>query len=208
MMGGRTVVQQSAQLEVGFQLWTLQCLNVACSLHTWVSRVFWKPREASQQATFFICSPFKSGQRSFKKTEEKKAEPYSTDVISSSSPKPTGKGETWDEGMTEKTTDLSQAFVSYFGFFHDRLFPSIACRVTDPLPSLVCSGLPTFLVSQMRQALPQIEPKRLKSVLLYRASVTSESRKVTAGHCWFHAVTQFTNHIGSHLPVCHNSSSH
>ncbi|XP_029700939.1 guanine nucleotide exchange factor DBS-like isoform X2 [Takifugu rubripes] len=39
-------------------------------------------------------SPFKSGQRSFKKTEEKKAEPCSTDVISSSPPKPAGKDET------------------------------------------------------------------------------------------------------------------
>ncbi|XP_060944120.1 guanine nucleotide exchange factor DBS-like isoform X4 [Limanda limanda] len=38
-------------------------------------------------------SPFKTGQRSFKKGEEKKAEPCSPDVnSSSSSPKPTGKG--------------------------------------------------------------------------------------------------------------------
>ncbi|XP_036966574.1 guanine nucleotide exchange factor DBS isoform X5 [Acanthopagrus latus] len=36
-------------------------------------------------------SPFKSGQKSFKKGEEKKAEPCSPDVNSSSSPKPTGK---------------------------------------------------------------------------------------------------------------------
>ncbi|TNN04370.1 hypothetical protein fugu_001399 [Takifugu bimaculatus] len=48
----------------------------------------------SQRATFYIFSPFKSGQRSFKKTEEKKAEPCSTDVISSSPPKPAGKDET------------------------------------------------------------------------------------------------------------------
>ncbi|KAM7380318.1 hypothetical protein PAMP_003626 [Pampus punctatissimus] len=37
-------------------------------------------------------SPFKSGQKSFKRGEEKKAEPCSPDVNSSSSPKPTGKG--------------------------------------------------------------------------------------------------------------------
>ncbi|XP_030284684.1 guanine nucleotide exchange factor DBS isoform X1 [Sparus aurata] len=36
-------------------------------------------------------SPFKSGQKSFKRGEEKKAEPCSPDVNSSSSPKPTGK---------------------------------------------------------------------------------------------------------------------
>lgn len=41
-----------------------------------------------------VCthSPFKSGQKSFKRGEEKKAEPCSPDVNSSSSPKPTGKG--------------------------------------------------------------------------------------------------------------------
>lgn len=59
-----------------------------------------KPREASQHATFFMCSPFKSGQRSFKKKEEKKAEPCSTDVISSSSPKQTGTGKT--EAATQR----------------------------------------------------------------------------------------------------------
>ncbi|XP_070693844.1 guanine nucleotide exchange factor DBS [Pempheris klunzingeri] len=46
-------------------------------------------------------SPFKSGQRSFKKGEEKKAEPCSPDANSSSSPKPTGK----DEAVTSPTSD-------------------------------------------------------------------------------------------------------
>ncbi|KAM9347798.1 guanine nucleotide exchange factor DBS [Symphorus nematophorus] len=46
-------------------------------------------------------SPFKSGQKSFKKGEEKKADPCSPDVNSSSSPKPTGK----DEAVTSPTSD-------------------------------------------------------------------------------------------------------
>ncbi|XP_041858405.1 guanine nucleotide exchange factor DBS isoform X4 [Melanotaenia boesemani] len=46
-------------------------------------------------------SPFKSGQKSFKKGEEKKAEPCSLDVHSSSSPKLTGK----DEVVTSPTSD-------------------------------------------------------------------------------------------------------
>ncbi|XP_067460039.1 guanine nucleotide exchange factor DBS isoform X4 [Thunnus thynnus] len=46
-------------------------------------------------------SPFKSGQKSFKKGEEKKAEPCSPDANSSSSPKPTGK----DETVTSPTSD-------------------------------------------------------------------------------------------------------
>ncbi|XP_069389258.1 guanine nucleotide exchange factor DBS isoform X6 [Paralichthys olivaceus] len=49
-------------------------------------------------------SPFKS-QRSFKKGEEKKAEPCSPDVNSSSSPKPTGK----DEAATSPTSDRAAA---------------------------------------------------------------------------------------------------
>ncbi|XP_060944121.1 guanine nucleotide exchange factor DBS-like isoform X5 [Limanda limanda] len=51
-------------------------------------------------------SPFKTGQRSFKKGEEKKAEPCSPDVnSSSSSPKPTGK----DEAATSPTSDRAAA---------------------------------------------------------------------------------------------------
>ncbi|XP_074514944.1 guanine nucleotide exchange factor DBS isoform X5 [Sebastes fasciatus] len=46
-------------------------------------------------------SPFKSGQKSLKRGEEKKAEPCSPDVNSSSSPKPTGK----DEAVTSPTSD-------------------------------------------------------------------------------------------------------
>ncbi|XP_054471076.1 guanine nucleotide exchange factor DBS isoform X2 [Anoplopoma fimbria] len=47
-------------------------------------------------------SPFKSGQKSLKRGEEKKAEPCSTDANSSfSSPKPTGK----DEAVTSPTSD-------------------------------------------------------------------------------------------------------
>ncbi|XP_029968508.1 guanine nucleotide exchange factor DBS [Salarias fasciatus] len=71
-------------------------------------------REASQQrapdqvfqfppvpAGTVNLSPFKNGQRSFKRGEEKKAEPCSPDVNSSSSPKPTGK----DEAATSPTSD-------------------------------------------------------------------------------------------------------
>ncbi|XP_056144826.1 guanine nucleotide exchange factor DBS isoform X3 [Lampris incognitus] len=70
-------------------------------------------REASQQrATEQVfqfppmsgsvsLSPFKSGQRSLKRGEEKKAEPCSPDANSSSSPKPTGK----DETVTSPTSD-------------------------------------------------------------------------------------------------------
>ncbi|XP_044073328.1 guanine nucleotide exchange factor DBS isoform X8 [Siniperca chuatsi] len=46
-------------------------------------------------------SPFKSGQKSFKRGEEKKAEPCSPDANSSSVPKPTGK----DEAVTSPTSD-------------------------------------------------------------------------------------------------------
>ncbi|XP_054864792.1 guanine nucleotide exchange factor DBS-like isoform X4 [Amphiprion ocellaris] len=46
-------------------------------------------------------SPFKTSQKSFKKGEEKKVEPFSPDVNSSSSPKPTGK----DEAVTSPTSD-------------------------------------------------------------------------------------------------------
>ncbi|XP_074550713.1 guanine nucleotide exchange factor DBS-like isoform X1 [Halichoeres trimaculatus] len=50
-------------------------------------------------------SPFKSGQRSFKRGEEKKAEPCSPDANSSSSPKPAGK----DEAVTSPTSDRAAA---------------------------------------------------------------------------------------------------
>ncbi|KAF7653542.1 hypothetical protein LDENG_00081850 [Lucifuga dentata] len=46
-------------------------------------------------------SPFKTGQKSLKKGEEKKVEPYSPDIISTSSPKATGK----DEAVTSPTSD-------------------------------------------------------------------------------------------------------
>ncbi|XP_041663011.1 guanine nucleotide exchange factor DBS isoform X4 [Cheilinus undulatus] len=51
-------------------------------------------------------SPFKSNQRSFKKGEEKKAEPCSPDANSSSSPKPTGKGSpTSPDHKTKRQSD-------------------------------------------------------------------------------------------------------
>ncbi|XP_044221762.1 guanine nucleotide exchange factor DBS isoform X4 [Thunnus albacares] len=51
-------------------------------------------------------SPFKSGQKSFKKGEEKKAEPCSPDANSSSSPKPTGKGSpTSPDHKTKRQSD-------------------------------------------------------------------------------------------------------
>uniref|UniRef100_A0A3B4WT91 MCF.2 cell line derived transforming sequence like n=1 Tax=Seriola lalandi dorsalis TaxID=1841481 RepID=A0A3B4WT91_SERLL len=57
-------------------------------------RVFAETVQDSYVPLLFPHSPFKTGQKSFKKGEEKKAEPCSPDVNSSSSPKPTGKGET------------------------------------------------------------------------------------------------------------------
>ncbi|CAG05785.1 unnamed protein product, partial [Tetraodon nigroviridis] len=51
--------------------------------------VLQKPASRGQRSQDFL-PPFKSGQRSFKKPEEKKAEPGSTDAMSSFSPKPTG----------------------------------------------------------------------------------------------------------------------
>ncbi|CAJ1079681.1 guanine nucleotide exchange factor DBS isoform X2 [Xyrichtys novacula] len=51
-------------------------------------------------------SPFKSGQKSFKKGEEKKVEPFSPDANSSSSPKPTGKGSpTSPDHKTKRQSD-------------------------------------------------------------------------------------------------------
>uniref|UniRef100_A0A3Q1FP93 MCF.2 cell line derived transforming sequence like n=1 Tax=Acanthochromis polyacanthus TaxID=80966 RepID=A0A3Q1FP93_9TELE len=51
-------------------------------------------------------SPFKTGQKSFKKGEEKKVEPCSPDVNSSSSPKPTGKGSpTSPDHKTKRQSD-------------------------------------------------------------------------------------------------------
>ncbi|KAM7407169.1 hypothetical protein PAMA_003075 [Pampus argenteus] len=51
-------------------------------------------------------SPFKSGQKSFKRGEEKKAEPCSPDANSSSSPKPTGKGSpTSPDHKTKRQSD-------------------------------------------------------------------------------------------------------
>ncbi|XP_034549969.1 guanine nucleotide exchange factor DBS isoform X1 [Notolabrus celidotus] len=51
-------------------------------------------------------SPFKSGQRSFKRGEEKKTEPCSPDANSSSSPKPTGKGSpTSPDHKTKRQSD-------------------------------------------------------------------------------------------------------
>lgn len=51
-------------------------------------------------------SPFKSSQKSFKKGEEKKAEPCSPDANSSSSPKPTGKGSpTSPDHKTKRQSD-------------------------------------------------------------------------------------------------------
>uniref|UniRef100_H3D8M8 MCF.2 cell line derived transforming sequence like n=1 Tax=Tetraodon nigroviridis TaxID=99883 RepID=H3D8M8_TETNG len=76
-------------------------------------------REASQQRSAEpgfppVCgaatlSPFKSGQRSFKKPEEKKAEPGSTDAMSSFSPKPTGTG--WNK--TSLSLDASEEHEGY-----------------------------------------------------------------------------------------------
>ncbi|XP_056245236.1 guanine nucleotide exchange factor DBS isoform X13 [Seriola aureovittata] len=76
-------------------------------------------REASQQrapdqvfqfppvpSATVSLSPFKTGQKSFKKGEEKKAEPCSPDVNSSSSPKPTGKGSpTSPDHKTKRQSD-------------------------------------------------------------------------------------------------------
>jgi len=47
---------------------------------------------SNNPTTLSSCSPLKSGQKSLKKGEEKKAEPCSPDANSSSLPKPTAKG--------------------------------------------------------------------------------------------------------------------
>lgn len=90
---------------------SVQSLHVA-STPAWVfsspapvTSVLGEPCAASQCALLFTSSPFKSGQRSFKKTEEKKAELCSTDAMSSSSPKTAGKGETTAE--THRTEMMS-----------------------------------------------------------------------------------------------------
>ncbi|KAE8299004.1 Guanine nucleotide exchange factor DBS DBL's big sister [Larimichthys crocea] len=71
-------------------------------------------REANQQRApdppvpsgAVSLSPFKSGQKSFKRGEEKKAESCSPDVNSSSSPKPTGKGSpTSPDHKTKRQSD-------------------------------------------------------------------------------------------------------
>lgn len=135
------------------------------------------------------CSPFRSSQKSFKKGEEKKAE-----SDSSSSPKPAGKGETgrrpgrlcrravvvWNtcrlHRIVTSAPPLSFVFLSSLSL--SLLMYNSSC------PSLfyVLAGLPSVPLSQMRQAQPQTELLWLKSALLYRASVASKLRKVTAGH--------------------------
>uniref|UniRef100_A0A668AA24 MCF.2 cell line derived transforming sequence like n=1 Tax=Myripristis murdjan TaxID=586833 RepID=A0A668AA24_9TELE len=69
---------------------------------------------------FSFCSgsPFKSGQKSFKKTDEKKAEPCSPDANSSSSPKLTGKGQLRDQNI--KGTDITFLFFFCFFFFFNK----------------------------------------------------------------------------------------
>uniref|UniRef100_A0A7N6A940 MCF.2 cell line derived transforming sequence like n=1 Tax=Anabas testudineus TaxID=64144 RepID=A0A7N6A940_ANATE len=63
---------------------------------------------ASHIARLFTHSPFKSGQKSFKRGEEKKADPSNPDV-NSSSPKPTGKG--WNK--TSLSLDASEEHDGY-----------------------------------------------------------------------------------------------
>lgn len=204
-MGGRRV-QQSAQLEVGFQLWAFQCVNVACSLHTWV---FWKPREASQHATFYIFSPFKSGQRSFKKTEEKKAEPCSTDVISSSPPKPPGKGQTKPETQGWKTRCpnpvpsvplllwfLSWSFVSFHG---------VSC---DWLSSFSCVFWSSYFSCESDETSPasdRAEEAKKRFTLQGFSNITEQKgncRPLLSSCCHtVHMSHQFWF-------LCHNSSSH
>uniref|UniRef100_A0A7N6BEK7 MCF.2 cell line derived transforming sequence like n=1 Tax=Anabas testudineus TaxID=64144 RepID=A0A7N6BEK7_ANATE len=65
-------------------------------------------RFSSHIARLFTHSPFKSGQKSFKRGEEKKADPSNPDV-NSSSPKPTGKG--WNK--TSLSLDASEEHDGY-----------------------------------------------------------------------------------------------
>uniref|UniRef100_A0A8C3AE02 MCF.2 cell line derived transforming sequence like n=1 Tax=Cyclopterus lumpus TaxID=8103 RepID=A0A8C3AE02_CYCLU len=57
----------------------------------------------SSCSTLSSCSPFKSGQKSLKRGEEKKAEPSSPDANASSLPKPTTKGR--ERAVTSPTSD-------------------------------------------------------------------------------------------------------
>uniref|UniRef100_A0A672H9Y8 Mcf.2 cell line derived transforming sequence-like b n=1 Tax=Salarias fasciatus TaxID=181472 RepID=A0A672H9Y8_SALFA len=81
---------------------------------TWVNeirKVLTTQLEACRgaQTALLLVLPFKNGQRSFKRGEEKKAEPCSPDVNSSSSPKPTGKG--WSK--TSLSLDASEEHDGY-----------------------------------------------------------------------------------------------
>ncbi|KAM9850920.1 guanine nucleotide exchange factor DBS [Aulostomus maculatus] len=91
-------------------------------------------------------SPFKTGQKSFKKGEEKKAEPCSPDANSSSSPKPAGK----DETVTSPTSDRAAAAKKRFtlqGFSNLKAQkgPSATDDKSFTLPTtiLLSSGSPT-----------------------------------------------------------------
>lgn len=106
--------------------------------------VFGEPCKASVCALPFACSPFKSGQRSFKKPEEKKAEPGSTDAMSSFSPKPTGTGEpTAETQMREKMSDPCPKPLAFL------LVCYLPLCAYLPLPP-VCSCLPPLPVSSDR----------------------------------------------------------
>ncbi|XP_029315532.1 guanine nucleotide exchange factor DBS isoform X1 [Cottoperca gobio] len=92
-------------------------------------------------------SPFKSGQKSFKRGEEKKAEPCCPEANCSSSPKPTGK----DEAVTSPTSDRAAVAKKRFtlqGFSNLKAQkePSTADDKCFTLPSMMIflsSGSPT-----------------------------------------------------------------
>uniref|UniRef100_A0A4W6CEM2 MCF.2 cell line derived transforming sequence like n=1 Tax=Lates calcarifer TaxID=8187 RepID=A0A4W6CEM2_LATCA len=95
--------------------------------------------EASYIPFLFPCSPFKTGQKSFKKGEEKKAEPCSPDVNSSSSPKPTGK----DEAVTSPTSDRAAVAKKRFtlqGFSNLKAQKVKCCGKVNTCVSLYSSG--------------------------------------------------------------------
>lgn len=108
--------------------------------------------KASHDPLLSTRSPFKSGQKSFKKGEEKKAEPCSPDVNSSSSPKPTGKGETerhqkqhlYCTNSTYCVALMTNPCLKHLSFTLNHIISSL---LISCLPLHVTYLLPSFLLS-------------------------------------------------------------
>ncbi|KAM3862407.1 guanine nucleotide exchange factor DBS [Diretmus argenteus] len=91
-------------------------------------------------------SPFKTGQKSLKKGEEKKAEPCSPDANSSSSPKPTGKDEVVTSPTSERAAVAKKRFtLQGFSNLKTQKEPSATedKSLTLPMMLLPSPGSPT-----------------------------------------------------------------